>query len=143
LAPTGYADPDGFGAPAVTAHYHLAPTGYVDEDAFGTPIVTPGPVGLFPAGYNDPDTFGAPTVTVKNYLIRGHTRDNAGAPLGGCSFNLFYSDTDILADSMVSGGDGWYSFIVDPTKDYYGVAYKDGTPPVAGTTVRTLRGIRE
>jgi hypothetical protein len=73
--------------------------------------------------------------------ITGVTKDSAGAVLGGCSVHLFRTADDVEVDQVVSdAGDGTYS-VGTPTDDtHYAVAYKAGSPDVAGTTVDTLTG---
>lgn len=76
----------------------------------------------------------------KNFIISGVTRDSNGFPLGGCTVNLFYSSSNILAQTTISDGSGNYSFTVDKTVQFYEVSYKAGAPDVAGTSVNTLAG---
>lgn len=76
--------------------------------------------------------------------IPGITRDAAGAPLGGCTVDLFRTLDDTWVGRTVSGPDGWWAIggISDPNAGpYYAVAYLPGTPDVAGTTVATLQAV--
>lgn len=73
--------------------------------------------------------------------IFGITKDSAGAVLADCTVDLFRTADDLLVDSMVSDGSGNYEFRSTSLSTlYYIVAYKVGSPDVAGTTVNTLVG---
>ena len=74
------------------------------------------------------------------FFITGMTKDSAGIPLAACTVNLFDATTNALLQTMVSDGSGNYSFQVQPGVTYYLVAYKAGSPDVAGTSVNTLMG---
>ncbi len=76
----------------------------------------------------------------RNYwLLTGVTRDSAGAALGGCVVDLFTTSDDVLRFSTVSDASGNFSFSL-PSNGWtcYLVAYKAGSPDVAGVTVNTL-----
>lgn len=79
-----------------------------------------------------------PVFAERNYLITGVTKDAAGAALGNCVVKLFNAATDALEQTTTSDASGNYSFIANKTKTFYCVAYKAGSPDVAGTTVNTL-----
>lgn len=81
-----------------------------------------------------------PVFPERNYTISGVTKDSTGAALGACAVKLFYTATDILAQTTVSDASGNYSFTVDKTVSFYEVSYKAGAPDVAGTSVNTLVG---
>ena len=70
--------------------------------------------------------------------ITGVTRDGTGAALGSCVVDLFYTSNDTLRAQTTSDGSGNYSFIVGPGAKHYMVAYKPGSPDLAGTTVNTI-----
>jgi hypothetical protein len=72
--------------------------------------------------------------------IVGVTRDASGAPLASVTVKLFKTSDNSLVNSTVSDGSGVYSFTVTPSTAYYLLAYKSGTPDVAGTTLNTLVG---
>lgn len=76
----------------------------------------------------------------RNYVITGVTKDSTGAALGGCTVDLYYTATKVLAQTTTSDASGNYSFNVDKTVSFYVVSYKTGAPDVAGTTVNTLAG---
>ena len=75
------------------------------------------------------------------FTISGQTKDSTGAILGGCHVDLFRTSSDLLQEETTSNSDGYY-FFKSPyrTVTYYCVAYKAGSPDVAGTTVNTLTG---
>lgn len=74
--------------------------------------------------------------------IYGVTKDSTGAVLGSCDVHLFRTEDDVEVDQVVSDATtGAYEFRgVAGGRDYYIVAYKAGSPDVAGTTVNTLIG---
>lgn len=71
----------------------------------------------------------------------GVTRDQYGAPTGGCVVQLFLTATDAFIMEVTSDASGnfllqsWYS-----PDAHYIVAYKAGSPDIFGTTVNTLVG---
>lgn len=72
-------------------------------------------------------------------FIVGITRDNVGNPLGGCTVKRFRTSDDVLLSSTTSDGSGNYSLPGDTSPSYL-VAYKAGSPDVAGVTVNTIVG---
>lgn len=73
--------------------------------------------------------------------ISGVTKDSAGAVLGDCVVQLFRTINDAIIEETTSDANGIYSFAtVALGTQYYVVAYKTGSPDVAGTTVNTLIG---
>lgn len=76
------------------------------------------------------------------FRITGTTKDSTGAALGSCVVNWFLTGTDVKLDSVVSDANGLYEFRTagQPPTTYYLVAYKTGSPDVAGTTVNALIG---
>lgn len=77
-------------------------------------------------------------VTELPVAITGVTRDSAGAPLGNCVVDLFYTSNDTRRATTTSDGSGNFRFDIGPGAKHYMVAYKPGSPDVAGTTVNTL-----
>jgi hypothetical protein len=79
----------------------------------------------------------------RNWVISGVTKDSTGAVLGSCTVDLFLTQGDTFIKTTVSDAStGAYSFQVSGNgNDYYCVAYKTGSPDVAGTTVATLYGV--
>lgn len=79
--------------------------------------------------------------TAPFYQIGGITRDSNGAPLGGCTVELYRTDTDERLLTTVSDANGVYLFTnARPGITHYVVAYKAGSPDVMGVTVNTLTG---
>ena len=73
-----------------------------------------------------------------NCLVTGITRDSAGAVLTGCVVDLFLTGGDVLLASITSDGAGAFSFHNPGSGPFYIVAYKAGSPDVAGTTANTV-----
>lgn len=83
-----------------------------------------------------------PTTPTRYYVISGVTRDSTGAALGLCLVELIETATDIGRDRQTSDAAGNFSFnTAERGKTYYLVAYKPGSPDVAGTTLNTLQGV--
>lgn len=80
---------------------------------------------------------GQNNVTVTNG-VSGVTRDSHGAPLGSCTVNLFITGTDILTGTTTSDGSGNYTVYPTAAGPYYLVAYKAGSPDVAGTSTNDI-----
>ena len=74
-----------------------------------------------------------------SFSITGVTRDSTGSALGSCTVDLFQTGGDIFVGSTTSDGSGNFT-IVTPNNagTFYLVAYKAGSPDVAGTSVNTL-----
>jgi hypothetical protein len=68
----------------------------------------------------------------------GVTRDNTGAVLGSCVIQGIRTSDDAFDNQMTSDSAGYFEFCCKFTTAYYLVAYKAGSPDVAGTTVNTL-----
>jgi hypothetical protein len=86
---------------------------------------------------------GIGTVTVTGTItafISGITKDQNSTPLGSCVLNLFLTSNNTLVASTTSDGSGNYTltFNATITGPFYIVAYKAGSPDVAGTSVNTL-----
>ena len=73
-----------------------------------------------------------------NRAITGVTRDSTGAVLANCHVDLFISNADVLRAETTSDASGNFSFGNPGTGPFYIVAYKTGSPDVAGTTANTL-----
>lgn len=74
-------------------------------------------------------------------FISGTTKDSSSVALPSCSVKLFRTSDDLLMETVTSDGSGNYSFSsVGLGETYYVVAYKAGSPDVAGTTVNSLVG---
>ena len=82
------------------------------------------------------------------YLLTGITKDSAGSPLGSCSIEVFETIPGVvgnepkgrLVNTGTSDASGNYSIEVHSKTGatFRCVAYKGGSPDVAGTTVNTL-----
>jgi len=81
---------------------------------------------------------GSGTQTVK--FIKGTTFDNVGAPLANAVVQGFVTSTDAFVGQVTSNTDGTYILPTHNTAAtaHYVVAYKAGSPDVAGTTVNTI-----
>lgn len=74
-------------------------------------------------------------------FISGVTKDSAGSALADCTVDILRTVNDALVCSVTSDGSGNYvSNPVGLGEKFYAVAYKAGSPDVAGTTVNTLTG---
>lgn len=89
-------------------------------------------------GYMPFSCDGAGTQTLR--FIRGYSRDSDGNVLGSCIVQAFTTDTDTPQPPVQSAVDGFFAAPTEtlPGRAHYLVAYKDGSPDVAGTTVDTL-----
>ena len=74
------------------------------------------------------------------YTIEGYTKKGADSSvLPSCTVYLFRTDTKAYVDATTSDASGYYSFTVDNnTVEYFLVAYLDGAPDMAGTTIKTV-----
>ena len=73
-----------------------------------------------------------------NTAIAGTTMDSSGVALAGCQVDLFQTGGDIITLLTTSNASGNYRFDNPGSGPFYIVAYKPGSPDVAGTTVNTL-----
>lgn len=114
------------------------------------PVVIPREMafGRLLGGRQLPVQYGAGAIVPTVYTISGVTKDSYGNALGSCVVDLFETSTDRLVQSVLSDpATGVYRFssqgIGNETSvsRYYIVAYKAGSPDVAGTTVNTLVGV--
>ena len=86
--------------------------------------------GVFPTGL--------PSGSIVLHVL-GVTKDSTSTPLGGVTVSLFLTSTNTLIGQTISDGSGNYDFpLFNPPGPFYLVAYKAGSPDVAGTTVNTL-----
>lgn len=83
-----------------------------------------------------------PTPPSQYLAVFGTTKTSAGAILGSCQVLLFRSGDELKVDETTSDSvTGFYEFRgAAPGITYFVVAYKPGSPDVAGTTVNTLVG---
>jgi hypothetical protein len=98
-------------------------------DVTGRTVINRGQVGTViyrsPGGY-------------ANFRISGVTRDSAGVALGTCRVELYPTGRDVSIAETTSDASGNFFFDMPGTGPFYLVAYKAGSPDVAGTTVNTL-----
>lgn len=73
-----------------------------------------------------------------NFAITGVTRDSNGSILASCTVELFQTGGDIPTMRTTSDASGNFSFSNPGSGPFYLVAYKAGSPDVAGTTLNTL-----
>lgn len=85
-------------------------------------------------------SFRSPRFSMTSIRVTGITKNSTGTPLGNCDVHLFRAADDAEVDQGVSDGAGNYSLICAGSGTFYIVAYKAGSPDVAGTTVNTLIG---
>ena len=122
------------GVPALRRASSLDPTSKMQATG-GGPLGS----GILQSGYRGAP-FKSPSFSTQGYSISGVTRDSGGTPLGGVVVDLFLTADDTKIAATVSDGAGNFSFGAT-AGPYYLVAYKTGTPDVAGTSVNTLTGV--
>jgi hypothetical protein len=76
----------------------------------------------------------------QDIILSGTTRDEFGAPLGACSVMAFKTSTRAFVAETTSDVDGAYTLTLHRSI-YFLVAYKTGSPDVAGTTLNTLTAV--
>lgn len=85
--------------------------------------------------------FFRPPSKLTNFVVTGVTRDSNGQALGNCSLDLFDTGTDTLQARTTSDAFGNYTFQIGQNAGFfYVVAYKAGSPDVAGTSVNFVVG---
>jgi len=73
--------------------------------------------------------------------LSGVTKDSTGAILGSCVVELYVTSSDRVVGKTISDATtGAYTFSITFSGPFYIVAYKAGSPDLAGTTVNTLTG---
>lgn len=83
-----------------------------------------------------------PILAPQRLWISGVTKDSTGIPLAGVLVSLFLTIGQILLEQVISDGNGNYAFSsVGLGETYFVVAYKAGSPDVAGTTRNDLIGV--
>jgi hypothetical protein len=82
--------------------------------------------------------FRATPFALVNRALSGVTRDSSGTALPLCDLDLYMTHADTLAAQTQSDASGNFTFWNPGSGPYYIVAYKSGSPDVAGTTVNTL-----
>lgn len=71
--------------------------------------------------------------------VVGITIDQIGARLPFCTVNAFNAVTNVFVATTQSDASGNYSLQLPAGQTYFLVAYKPGSPDVAGTSVNTIR----
>lgn len=82
-------------------------------------------------------SFRAPAAAV-NDVLSGVSRDSTGAPLAGCTVNLFRTVDNSFVDSTVSDGSGAWSIPTMARGPFFLVEYLAGSPDRFGTSPNTL-----
>lgn len=81
----------------------------------------------------------------RNFQITGITKDSGGVALVECTVNVYaVGSPNYWVGSAISDGTGVYAITVNEPGagvQFFAVAYKAGSPDVAGTTVNTLQGV--
>lgn len=73
--------------------------------------------------------------------FNGITRDSGGSVLGNTLVQLFHTSDDAFIQQQTTDSTGEYNLYSPYGDAHYLVAYKAGSPDVAGTTVNTLTGV--
>jgi len=81
-----------------------------------------------------------PAVFAYGATISGTTKDANGNALASCALVLYRTADDSIAARGVSDASGVYRLGASTALVHYLVAYKAGSPDVAGTSVNTLVG---
>jgi hypothetical protein len=78
--------------------------------------------------------------TQSRNFLRGTCKDSVGTPVANAIVQAFVTATDAFVGEVQGNNDGTYMLGVEQAKTtpHYLVAYKAGSPDIAGTTVNTL-----
>lgn len=115
--------------------------------SFGCRVSAGAPIGSDGAGWYDlsmKDLFEPYSCdgegTQSKRFIRGTVKDSVGTAVAGAIVQGYLTATDAYVGEVQSNLDGTYSLGTEtlPGVAHYLVAYKPGSPDVAGTTVNTL-----
>jgi hypothetical protein len=80
-----------------------------------------------------------PRPPATRWTFSGFTYDATAVALASCSVELYRSDNDLVTGSFVSNSDGSWLINSNNGGRHYLVAYKTGSPDLAGTTLNTLQ----
>lgn len=72
------------------------------------------------------------------WKVSGVTKDSTGAVLAACVVDVFKTSSDVIQGTNTSNANGEYLVQVPTQTNHYAVAYKVGSPDVAGTTRNDL-----
>ncbi len=72
------------------------------------------------------------------YLTNAVTRDTNSAELGLVRVMVFRTEDNTFVDETLSAANGVWSIVMNRSGPFFLVAYKVGSPDVAGTSVNTL-----
>jgi hypothetical protein len=100
-----------------------------DRNVSGRTVINRGQIGT--VVYRSPGGYA-------NFTISGVTRDKNGTALGTCAVELYITGRDVSIAETVSDASGNFVFNMPGTGPFYLVAYRAGSPDVAGTTVNTI-----
>lgn len=120
----------GFGASNVFRNASVDWPGENDEAGNSTAFIRRGQVGT--VVYRSLGGF-------SNHQLAGVTRDSSGAVLGFCRVDLCQSN--LIIQTLISDINGNFLFEGCGSGPFFIVAYKQGLPDVAGTTVNTLQPV--
>lgn len=104
---------------------------------------SPGKLVRYRSGMGPPlkGMWAIPPVNSPPLTISGVTKTGNGTTLANCIVELYRLRDDVRVETINSDGIGAFSFSqVSPGELYYCVAYKVGSPDVAGTTSQLLAG---
>jgi hypothetical protein len=97
--------------------------------------------GIWPGGGPNPGRRFLPrNLSTKFFTLSGVTRDSSGAALGNCVVILFLTGDNSFVATATSDGLGNYSFTRGNNLAVFMVAFKNGSPAIAGVTINTLTG---
>jgi len=97
------------------------------------------PIGAARGGLHRKPIFSSKQ-SVTRFGVSGITKDAAGATLPNCTVDL-YSESRVWLARTVSDGSGAYAFTGVGVGSVFVVAYLDGAPDVAGTTIRNIPAV--
>jgi hypothetical protein len=83
--------------------------------------------------------FRSPSFGSSGVTVTGVTKNSTGAIIGAAVVQLFRTTDDaIIGETTSDAATGVYTFWPTVSGPFYCVAYKTGSPDLAGTTVNTL-----
>lgn len=85
-----------------------------------------------------PNFCGGILLPATKWSIRGVTKGSTGGILETCVVDVFKTSDDVIQGTNTSNVNGEYLVEVPTQNDHYAVAYKVGSPDLAGTTQNNL-----